>query len=223
MKKIIIHFFGICIVFSFCIWNVYAGTPALQRPWELTFEDGSKIFFMTPDGWFTPPDLCEKRMQIRSGLYYNTDPRVSIYYINRFFHENSVFFSGDGMNFAHIVWGTSGFFGTEARDSVFFYERGVLVNSHPAVNFVRDESNVSWTSAGMFWIRRSGVSQEEDTLRIVTVDNNEVVFDIVTGDIISQSLPPLPSRGLFPYIIVKVIVLFAVLAFVLYKRRIKPH
>ena len=72
-KHILFAIVILCVVATVCISGVYADTKAPESPYSIVLENGDKIFYMTPKG-------METGEQLRSGLYYNTEPPEVIYY-----------------------------------------------------------------------------------------------------------------------------------------------
>ena len=188
VKKIIA---GALLALVVLALSVGGGTPAPQRPWEVELEQYGRIFIMTPSFYPRHPDpdhmdwLLEleqvdaERLQIRSGLYYNTDPLVSIYYVDEYFHR--LHLSTCGMYFVNIRWTTSPQLDTEALK--FFY-RGQQVSSYMARDVVGRWFVGGQTSAGVFWSPRQFVQPEQcgNTLTFRTANNRTVTLDIVTGE-----------------------------------------
>jgi hypothetical protein len=196
--------------------NAYALTPAPQRPYEVILDSGNRIFYMTPQ-WLTPTqDVGEARMQIKSGLYYNTEPLKSIYYVDKYFYEGSIFFSRDGMNFA-VVNG----FETSSASAVEFFENGSLFKSYQARDLLKDWRKASIVAGGVGWTIWQGLEfdEQQGILTVMANDERVIAFDINTGNIISDTsdtgrrLSNAHKWGIF-------IVPLAVIVFVLYKRGI---
>lgn len=182
----------------------YADTAANRRtypphPWELIFEDTNRILYMTPTahselirGFFIE-DYGEERMAIRSGLYYNTTPPQVIYYTDRFFHQDTVFFSNCGMYFALLIVTPSTYI--IHGDVIWFYEKGSLRGSYRADELLSNPSRIARVNGWWMWIRPDSIehSKSESTLSLTTTDNRAYVFDISTGQIISMEYNSGPS------------------------------
>ena len=220
MKKFIAVLLSLCVGVSFLAVGAHGGprgctTPAL--PWEREFEEYGTIFIMTPPGW---PDYCgcspgwpydcelesgllwerwghyfdEERMQIRSGLYYNTDPLVSIYYIDEYFFQRVLFFADGGRYFVHVSDGTLGTLPCLNREMLRFFANGELVTSYRMGELARRRDHRSFRRAwrggfmGGFlpWIERGTLEhdQQAGTLSLVTTDGRAYTFDLTTGEII---------------------------------------
>jgi len=186
MKENAIATFILSAIVLLCVGvSLFApSTLALTRPppsaWEYTFEDTNRIFFMTPTSWYG-------QIQIRSGLYYNTDPLVSIYYVDRVFHQSDVIFSKCGIYFAHLF---NLFNPTTNHDvsSIFFFERGVLTRYYQRgeflnVRYLPDYGIMSWERPN-----RRTIDRQNNELTIVTIQGNSFTFDITTGEVIYGTL-----------------------------------
>jgi len=201
-------------------------------PWEAEFEEYGRVFFMTPLSpehmlWWeydgpdeellaqTVEQTGEKRLQIRSGLYYNTDPLVNIYYVDEYFHH--LFFSSCGIYFVHV--GPSSPWGSRAHPdgyAVRFFRHGTNETSYR----IEDLTSHVWhsTTAGVLWIEQDTLSfnQQANTLSLRTIENRAFTFDITTGEIISgpRNIPSIP-------IIIAIAALLAVIILIIYKRKSK--
>jgi hypothetical protein len=160
----------------------------------------------------------EERLQIRSGLYYNTTPPVSIYYINEFFFEGTVFFSDCGMYFAHVrgvlPWHRYSLGGIVVR----FFESGSLIKSYRGEDVISSRRSVETTPSSARWIEwgAQDFARYPNTLTITTVENRTFTFDITTGEIISGPR----DISLMP-IIIAIAALLAVIIIAICKRKSK--
>ena len=192
MKKLIAVLLSLCVGVSFLAASARGGTPPPWTPWELEFEEYGRIFIMTPphSNEICEEQYCEERMQIRSGLYYNTDPLVSIYYVDEYFFRGTLFFAGGGRYFAR-VHGTisSGTYGKLDGEAVSFFADGRRVRSYQVGDLVRGLGGVTITTAGLRWVNWNTLNhnQQAGTLSLVTMDGNAFTFDITTGEIIRQA------------------------------------
>ena len=157
----------------------------------------------------------EERMGIRSGLYYNTDPLTSIYYVDHFFHQFSTFLSNCGMYFASVFEGPS--MDVIHGNVVWFYERGSLTKSYRTEDLMNNPNRtVSTERYGRnFWVKRGTLEHNanENTLSLITADDRAITFDITTGEIIRAPIyrPPVLTT-------IAVAVLFAGVTYKVYKR-----
>ena len=134
----------------------------------------------------------EERMQIRSGLYYNTYPLVNIYYVYEYFYPG-LFFAGGGSYFAQVNGVAGGSFEYLDGEAVRFFANGRLIASYQVGDLVsvrcQEGGGASLTSAGISWIESGTLKhdQQAGTLSLVARDGNAFTFDITTGAIISQA------------------------------------
>jgi len=173
------------------------------RPWHIRFEEYDRIFFMTPPTSETLVRIYgEERMQIPTGLYYDTDPLVNIYRVYEDFGWNfpdQFFFSNCGRYFAHMWEG--------APDMDFavlqFFANGQPVLSYAAGDFV---DNLRFSRGAYRWLSPEDWSdQQQNILSIRVVDGRSFSFDITTGEMVYPYQPGLP----LPNIVNRVVALIA--------------
>ena len=195
MKKIMIAILCILILIPSLGFNAQACWAAPMH-WEFVFEDSDRVFIMSPTSgyrryalnnpseWTMQRGLSpEERAQIRSGLYYNTYPLISIYYVDEYFAFGTLFFSSDGIYLAELR-------GHGRSEALRFFANGVQIRSYsPGALVIIDESIVH-TSVGPQWLAQPVLfDQQANTLTLTTVEDNTLTFDITTGDIISRTRP----------------------------------
>jgi hypothetical protein len=174
---------------AFCIFEKTAKACASEEisSWEVKFENGT-IFYMTSPSWGW--GITEERAQIRTGLYYDTEPLENIYFANINAHKGSVFFSECGKYFATVQRLYNNFDSeTLGGGLVNFFENGVLTKSYDTNKIPirtppgwRDEP---WHSYGAIEAGLNALN--ENTLTISTITNHTFDFDITTGEITFQS------------------------------------
>jgi len=178
MKKIVAAFLLLGILF---MPSVFAIVPPPPSVWELVFEDTDKIFYMTP--WIPSTQsresfierYGEERMQLRSGLYYNTDPLVNIYYVDWSFTQSSIFFSKCGIYFAYVHGPSMNW---SSAPAVSFFENGSRTKTYLNGD-LRHTRGHFWEN----WEQRA-FNQQTNALTIVTAQRRTFTFDITTGEII---------------------------------------
>jgi len=221
VKKTVITLVFFCAII-FCIaFPVLAVAPIPPYAWEYVFEDTNMIFYMTPPTSHSEEyqaELIERfgeeRLQIRSGLYYNTEPLVNVYYVDWFFSHRSVFFSECGTYFAHVHEPSMN--GPEGG-AVSFFENGLLTKHYQRGDLlymgVFTDINIS-----AFWenSKLRTYYQKNNALTIVTAQGNAFTFDITTGEMIREPADGLLTPIITP-IIAFVLVLFTAFITVAYK------
>ena len=193
MKRIVAALLSLCVGVSVLVQTVQAIPPSPPPdPWEVEFEEYGRIFFMTP----TEPDwnveynierYGEERMQIPSGLYYNTDPLVNIYRVYEYVRPDfgmQVWFSSDGQYFVRINRITSR---EMSHDVLSFFAGGQRVASYAAEDLVRSRRALQRFSTLYTWVQSGELDQELGILIVETVESRTFTFDMATGEIISQT------------------------------------
>jgi len=238
MKNNFAVIFCLCVFAVFCIFEKTAqACMALPPhiPWEIEFENGT-IFYMTPESPYR--DYPEERMQIRTGLYYNTEPPENIYYADINAYEWSVFFSDCGKYFATVQVTYENFDHEKLGGGVVnFFENGVLKKRY-VDREVPVRLPIEWLRGADTFGHRNEVIETNLNENILTVESrNELtfVFDITTGEMISgptyeeieriRSQPRKRIRPLKEVIFIGAFYAFAIisataLAFLIRKRKI---
>lgn len=211
-KKMVVSLFfcGITFLLGF---SAYADTMALPTPYTVILDNGDKIFYMTPRGE-------EDEKHLKSGLYYNTEPPVNIYYINDnerfninyswgYFYNGNIFFSRDGSHFAYIGSAHTTGWRDLKGTAIAFYENGDLIKSYTVRELVRERSKVTFSVSSAWWEewKEREHNQQDNTLTVTTKDGRVITFDITTGEIIHAAGGV--SRILLTAIVISLIVLAA--------------
>ena len=204
MKKIVAASVCLGAIISLLMSSALAVPPVPPSAWEHVFEEYNRIFYMTPTAHseWVQESLIERhgqeRMQIRSGLYYNADPLVSIYYVDWSFPRHNMFFSECGTHFAYVhgpsMTGLDG-------GAVCFFEYGSLTRTYLRGDLLHPISHSGgfFSDVITFWeepeLRR--FDQQNNTLTIVTADRRAFTFDITTGEIIRGPIWRPSARMIF--------------------------
>ncbi|MEL7623104.1 MAG: hypothetical protein AAGU12_05895 [Clostridiales bacterium] len=199
-KKTALLLLCCAITFFFCS-PAYADTKAPATPYTILLDDGNKIFHMTPLGQ-------ENEEQLKSGLYYNSDPLMNIYYIPEderfnidyswgYFHNGNIFFSRDGLHFAYVGVAHTKGWGDLKGTAIGFYQNGNLVKSYRVKDLIKDRSKVTFSVSSAWWEewQKREYNEQENTLTVATKDGRIITFDITTGDIVptkddDMTVPP---------------------------------
>jgi len=221
MKKIA----ALVLVACFAVSVLFTGANA-SRPmifWGTTFEEYDRFFLMLTAApgleyeWFfgeeTIWEISEEwlertgfqpewlRQGLRSGLYHNTNPPGSIYYVDRYFWEAQLFFTSDGRYFVNLNDVAGAFNSPGLLEELFdmevlmFYADGVQVASYRMSDMIEDRNLlddvdfiVPWMGDSIERSQRAGTlvhDQQRGTLSIETIEGRRFTFDITTGEIIS--------------------------------------
>ena len=203
MKKIIAVLLSLCLGVSFLVVSAQGSRFAGPRQWELEFEEYDRIFISAPrssyygNWWLISrynerfvEERVEERIGIRTGLYYNTDPLVSIYYvddgIDEGFEYGTVYFSRDGSYFV-VKEHLSAYRQRDTRDvGLSFFTNGQHVLDYTLGDLIENIRSLEITSAGIWWYNWQTVehNQQDSTLSLTTIEGRQLTFDITTGEII---------------------------------------
>jgi len=167
-------------------------------PTSVILDDGNRIFFLTPEN--PNLDWLEWTEQPPTGLYYNTDPPVNIYYFD--YVEGECYFSNDGMHFIRIsrvpiissfeqIPLESGDYPDFLQGVIFFYKNGTLIKSYSIDDLLTDNRNVMISATSIWWEGRGNSTRLHDellnTLTITTIEDRVITFDITTGEILNDT------------------------------------
>ena len=221
MKNAAAAFVCFCAAVSLVALSAVAVPPPPPSAWEHVFEDNNRIFIMTPtphSDWMRESLLeryGEERMQIRSGLYYNTDPLEIIYYVDRLFHRHNLHFSECGIYFAHVL--DASMSGLDAG-AVWFFANGSLTRTYSRGDLLRRPTTSPFLDVVTFWenTERRTFDQQNNALTVVTAQRRAFTFDITTEEIIRG-----PSRRPSALTIFTASLLLVVIIVVVCKRRSK--
>jgi len=143
------------------------------------------------------------QLRLRSGLYYNTNPPVNIYYVDRFYNEEVLFFTRDGRNFVYLQDFSGTFLRAEEAfdmDVLRFFADGVQVASYIMSDLVEDRNSIvnadqfftdlmPWMGESIEHSQQRGAlvhDQQLGTLSLETIEGRRFTFDITTGEIIGD-------------------------------------
>jgi len=192
LKRVVATALLVFVIVLGFVFDADAIAPRIPYPWEIVFEDANRILYMTPQPhseWVLADlieEFGEERMEIRSGLYYNTAPLQNIYYLDRFFHQGTAFFSACGMYFASVWVDPS--MAVIRGNVIHFYGRGSLIRRHRAEDLIGNSNHTARTQVGYVWIKPGTLehNMSENTLSLTTTNNRAYIFDITTGEIVSM-------------------------------------
>jgi len=194
-----------------CITDAYAISIVLE-PEKIDLGDGL-VFQMTPPHY-------EEQGYPKSGLYRDGELIYTHNISDTFFQ--SLFFSDDAMSVLVVP--------ISYRGNIRFYQQGVLMHERRVANLSRHGfPHIEYCEFGLGGIwqihRRTYHDRANNRLRITTVENYEITFDLTTGYILSQykisvqTAPP--TNNNFMFIVLCLIGIFALYKVVKNKKRIK--
>lgn len=158
--------------------TVYADTFLSPRPFEITSEDGTMVFRWNPgleDNW--------THGTAQAGVYRNDELIYSVKNLPIRGESASNFLFSKG--FDYLVFRPS----VCQVMALGFFENGVLLRSYRIDELVRDMNVVIYSVTTASWENWSGRNFDtaNNTLTIVTRDDITYIFDITTGEIISDT------------------------------------
>ncbi|MCL2518968.1 MAG: hypothetical protein FWF15_10440 [Oscillospiraceae bacterium] len=212
MKKRIIFIMFLCFISLITIIIVSADEQVEQKPYQIEFENGKKIFYMYPCYTYNENGISDDNW-LKSGLYYNTDPLENIYLINLeynsnryYFYERELVFSDDGIYFANIPWAQSDYPSTTDGTAIEFYENGLGIKKYIVADLVKNKLKLKYTVSHIYWEQneKREFDAVNNILSVTTNDNITYKFDLTTGNIIDK----IPNENFkFTIIILSTIIL----------------
>jgi len=191
--------------------------------WEMVFEDTNRIFIMNPHyGWIdtytlnryemeydayflwtTESTPSMERLQLRSGMFYNTYPLIRIFYFYNYYRPHEMFFSVCGTYSA----GIRGIMPWHESDSfINFYRNGFNIGGYAQEHFFGYERTygdlistgaVNLTTAGTFWDVQAEryFDPQTNILSITTEEGNTFSFGITERAATAAGMPPTGNNG----------------------------
>ena len=231
MKRIVAVLLSLCLGMAFFVDSARAHF-VVQGPWAVELEEYGRVFFVTPPTceWLVER-YGEERMSIRSGLYYNTDPLVNIYYVDEHFlwPWDTVFLSRDGRYFVYVT----SFIRTDClygrcehceHEELRFFADGRQVVSYRGMDLVAQSALAPSSSSTRLWMDWESIEhdQQRNTLSLQTVGWRDLTFDITTGEIIDpgelhsfeitdpdETQPPLLTTGIIAIMLIAAAIVLA--------------
>ena len=194
MKRITAISLVFCLVFFFTASIVSADSWPQSEPFSIVSSDGSRVFHVRPEGEWA---LDAWAQLPRTGLYYNTDPLIPIYFVENPCHmlwAQDFIFSDDMQYFAWIpqMNAENNNLNMHGAVALVFYANGVRQKTYLVSDLIRNENAVSFTTSTVQWIysqnrqmsRTINFDTENNHLTIETVERETLVFDITNGAIV---------------------------------------
>ncbi|MDR0782251.1 MAG: LPXTG cell wall anchor domain-containing protein [Propionibacteriaceae bacterium] len=215
---------GVFVVVATIVLGIFLG-PAQARAddwvgaqeFKVWSADGSRLFHFIPEpSSFEPSSMADARVYAVDPLTGNQSLLYVVQGLRSWAYEHNFYFTEDFMSFAHVPQPT--------RDvAVEFFTQGVLVRTYEINDLVKNRNMLTHSTSAIWWEDRSeprGLSLEEGTLTLRTVDNRTYQFDITTGAII-QSTGALLATLEHPFFWVTIIgvVILAAIAWLVLRRR----
>lgn len=172
MKKIILF----SILLALVIMPVNADSFMEPQYFEVVSKDRNRVFTWDPTDDFSNPPIVQVVEDDK--ILYTIDGTSNLGTT-----KNSFYFSD---NMDYIVYIPV----ANQVNALYFYNRGELVKSYSIKELVKDMTLVDYSVTMAFWRHEDKpieFDQNNNTLKVTTVDNIEYLFDITTGEYQSQS------------------------------------
>ena len=199
LKKLTISL--LCILFLASYTTVaFAVTPVPRTPWQIELEDGL-AFHMTPQG-----QEYEAAGYKRSGLYQGSE---LVYAVDIFIHQYQMFLSDDGLSFLVV----------RRNYSELMSPRGLNTLRTPSIDRITGTVSVYYRGilVDLYNLAASPLRHDQDNnkLRITTLDRRWVTFDLSTISVISE-------RNIFAIVTAPLVVAFALIILYIAKKFKRP-
>ncbi|MCL2857236.1 MAG: hypothetical protein FWE19_05890 [Oscillospiraceae bacterium] len=210
MKKVIAVLLSFCFG-VFVLANGARGDSIIVFPgvpWEVEFKEYGRVFIMAVDidGWWWNNHSAslepqqKERLQMPSGLYYNTKPLMNIYHVDEEFEWGTVFFSNDGHYFVQMVRVHPSEPNFLNHEVLRFFAGGQLVASYQISDLVRSSHAVRASTSIVHW-RGAGQIEHDQQLGLLsleTIEGRALTFDITTGEKINPDSIRYRLLGIMP-------------------------
>jgi hypothetical protein len=197
------------------------GIPCAGDYSQLT-QDGEYLFVMLARDEISRdnPGRCVRRdEEIRgrydaSGLYPTEGPPVPMWTVD--WYARAVTVSGDGR---HLVrWGPLAPAGDFTAPALTFYDNGREIASYPVDQLVNFPFMLPVIEGHYTWVHDFALEDTSARLTLATELGEHYVFDIATGQAVSNWVPPLPRYLLAAGAAITLVVSIATLAYMAWRR-----
>jgi hypothetical protein len=132
-----------------------------------------------------------RRAYTRSGMYRNDGSAEPLWTVDWYAHRVEV--ASDGMHLVrHGPWASS-----TDQEAVSFFADGKLLRSYSIRELIDNRIMLARTSAHFFWQEEGRFDDDQLKYALATKDGNQFVFDVRTGEIVSQfRLAPVALWGM---------------------------
>jgi hypothetical protein len=180
------------ILISLCSQTAaLAYKPAYPKTFTITTPNQKFLFVM----YFEYDDWKSRDKDLfadypATGLYKNDGSKELLWRFDSFKFEWELDLASDGV---HLVRFGPGLRGIDKenlkREAVSFFANGKLLRTYSVGDLIKRPKELlpEWTSSAPFsWVKKSKFDEDNFQYSIITNDGEQVVFDIQTGQIISQ-------------------------------------
>lgn len=191
MKKItaIVVLLSLILVL-FCPIMAFADEETPPYPYYIEVGE-NLVFYMVPYGpeEYADPEEFEKYYP-KSGMYTSSNPEerelVYLFSGDEYFTDgdNEIFFSNDGKYMIGSRWWTY----SDYSNAISFYDEGVLLRTYTIDELIKSAHKLKYTASHVMWDDQSKRSfdEENNTYTVYTLDDQKIVFDVTTGEIIEN-------------------------------------
>lgn len=172
MKKIIL----LLILFGIVMIPVNADSFVEPKYFEVASKEGNRIFKWNPTDDFSNPPIVQVVEDDK--IIYTIDGTS-----NLGTSKQSFYFSN---NMDYIVYEPV----ADQDNALHFYNKGELIKSYRIEQLVKDLDKITYSETMAFWTHEEKpieFDQNNNTLKVTTVDNIEYLFDITTGEYQNQN------------------------------------
>jgi len=125
-----------------------------------------------------------RRTYSESGLYRNDGSTEPLWTVD--WYAFGVDIASDGVHLIrHGPWAWS-----TDQEAISFFANGKLIRTYQINQLIDDPLRLEHTVSHFFWKKRSSFSDSRLRYTLRTIDGNQFVFDVRTGDILSKSPAP---------------------------------
>lgn len=165
--------------------TAYADKPAPQIDYMINTENGEYVFVMLAvDESYADTDEDIRSLYSYSGLYDVADNQEPVWTINWYAFE--VDLSSDGQYLVRRgPWADTHDYSDLA---LAFYENGELLKSFEVVNLVAEPEKLSHSVSHYMWLDEKQFDHEKMELFVRTINGEEFMFDVTTGDVMKGVL-----------------------------------
>jgi hypothetical protein len=182
--------FGVLFWMALLNVPVWADKPVPPHSYLIKSSDNRFIFVMLSpkkedDDNLRPEEKRQESLRIRehyniSGLYLNDESNTPVWSVS--WYSSSIILASDGIHLIRQGPWTSSL----SDEALTFFANGKELKSYQVKDFVDSAVLLPHTVSHFKWEKSVALNEKERTLTLVTLYNDEYIFDITTGDITSS-------------------------------------
>lgn len=161
----------------------FADTPAPMSSYKTVSPNGAYVFVMLGKAGYRSSDVTEWEGYTQSGLYHNDGSKEPLWTVDWYAYKVDI--ASDGV---HLV--RHGGLATDVYgEAIGFYANGELLRSYRIGDVVADEGGLYRSVTFLHWKLDGRYVQQLGEYTLRTNDGNVTVFDVTTGQIVTQLRP----------------------------------